>query len=181
VGGASVAAGAGGPPPFGTARQQFRIVRPARNVGDFQMTRLDGATSSFTRFRGKVVLLNFWATWCPPCRAELPILDRLQQIMDGADLQVAAVCVDRGERRTVERFVRELHLRHLAVYLDPDGRIAHSQGSTDRNAPFALYGMPISYVINRSGGVEGYLIGEADWSSEAARNLLGYYLRAPSG
>lgn len=145
------------------------------------MTRLDGSTGGFSRFRGKVVLLNFWATWCPACRTELPILDRLQQNMGSNDLQVVAVSVDRGERGIVERYVRELKIRHLAIGLDPDGRIAHSQGSKDTNAPFALYGMPISYVINRSGGVEGYMMGEADWSSEPARHLLDYYIRTPSG
>jgi thiol-disulfide isomerase/thioredoxin len=169
-----------GPPRFETERQQFRIVRPARNVGDFPMLRLDGTASSFSRFRGKIVLLNFWATWCPACRTELPILDNLQQSMGGTDLQVVAVSVDRGDRRGVERFVRDRRVRHLSIYLDPESHIAHSEGSADRKAPFALYGMPISYVINRSGGVEGYLIGEADWSSDAAKNLLAYYLQKPA-
>ena len=77
--------------------------------------------------------------------------------------------------------MRELQIKHLVIGLDPDSRIAHSQGSADKNAPFALYGMPISYVLNRSGGVEGYLIGEADWSSEPARKLLDYYIRMRPG
>lgn len=169
-----------GPPLFETARQQFNIVRPARNVPDLQLTRSDGSTTSFAKLRGKVVLLNFWATWCPACRIELPILDRLQRTMGGADLQVIAVSVDRGDRKVVERFTREQQIRHLTVGLDPDGRIAHSPNSADKNAPFALYGMPISYVINRSGNVEGYMVGEADWLSDPAVKLLNYYMRAPA-
>ena len=168
-----------GPPRFETERQQFRIVRPARNVGDFQMLRLDGSKTRFSHFRGKVVLLNFWATWCPACRVELPILDRLQQAMGSADFQVAAVSVDRGDRRVVERFVRDHHVRHIPIYLDPEAHIARSDGSADREAPFALYGMPISYVISRTGHVEGYMMGEADWSTETAKNLLAYYLQQP--
>lgn len=161
--------------------ERYRIVRPARNVGDFPMTALDGSTSRFSRFRGKVVLMNFWATWCPACRDELPALDRLQQSMGRNGLQVIAVSVDRGDRRAVERNVRDRGIRNLAVFADPDARIAHSEGSGDRKAPFALYGMPISYVISRSGDVQGYVLGEADWSSDAARNLLTYYLQQPAG
>lgn len=170
-----------GPPLFETARQQFSIVRPARTVPDLPLMRSDGSTTSFAKFRGKVVLLNFWATWCPACRVELPILDRLQRTMGGAGLQVIAVSTDRGDRRIVERFARELSIRHLMVCHDPDNRIAHTRGSADTGAPFALYGMPISYVLNRSGGVEGYMTGEADWLSEPGVKLLEYYLRAPTG
>jgi thiol-disulfide isomerase/thioredoxin len=167
----------GGPPPM----ERYRIVRPARNVGDFQLLGLDGATSRFSRFRGKVVLMNFWATWCPACRIELPALDRLQQVMGRDGLQVVSVSVDRGDqRRSVAQYVRERGIRNLPIYLDPESRIAHSEGSADRRAPFALYGMPISYVISRTGDVQGYMLGEADWSSDAARNLLVYYLKQPA-
>jgi len=164
---------AGGPPPL----ERYRIVRPARDVGDFPMTSLDGAASRFSRFRGKIVLMNFWATWCPACREELPALDRLQNAMGREGLQVVAVSVDRGDRRGVERYVRDRRIRHLPVFIDPDARIAHSEGSADRRAPFALYGMPITYVIGRTGSIQGYVLGEADWSSEAAKNLLTYYLQ----
>ena len=77
----------------------------------------------------------------------------------------------------MEQYVRDRGIRNLAVFVDPEARIAHSEGSGDRKAPFALYGMPISYVISRSGDVQGYVLGEADWSSDAARNLLAYYLQ----
>jgi thiol-disulfide isomerase/thioredoxin len=166
-----------GPPPL----ERYRIVRPARDVGDFQMLGLDGSTSRFSRFRGKLVLMNFWATWCPACREELPALDRLQQAMGSEGLQVVAVSVDRSDRRSVERYVRDRRIRNLPVFVDPDARIAHSEGSADRRAPFALYGMPITYVIGRAGNIQGYVLGEADWSSDAARNFLTYYLQQPSG
>ncbi len=169
----ATALAAGGPPPM----ERYRIVRPARDVGDFPMTGLDGAASRFSRFRGKLVLMNFWATWCPACREELPALDRLQNAMGREGLQVVAVSVDRGDRRGVERYVRDRRIRTLPVFVDPDARIAHSEGSADRRAPFALYGMPITYVISRTGHIQGYVLGEADWSSEAAKSLLTYYLQ----
>lgn len=165
-----------GPPPL----ERYRIVRPARNVGDFPMLGLDGATSRFSRFRGKLVLMNFWATWCPACRLELPALDRLQQSMGRDGLQVVSVSVDRGDRRRVAHYVRERGIRSLPIFVDPEARIAHSEGSGDRSAPFALYGMPISYVISRAGNIQGYVLGEADWSSAAARTFLAYYLQQPA-
>jgi thiol-disulfide isomerase/thioredoxin len=177
----AAALGSSGPPPL----ERYRIVRPARDVGDFPMVAVDGSASRFSRFRGKLVLMNFWATWCPACRTELPALDRLQQAMGrnlGRDgLQVVAVSVDRGDRRSVERYVRERRIRNVPVFVDPDARIAHSEGSADRRAPFALYGMPITYVISRAGTIQGYILGETDWSSEAAKNLLSYYLQQTAG
>ncbi len=78
------------------------------------------------------------------------------------------------------QYVRERGIRNLPIFVDPEARIAHSEGSADRNAPFALYGMPITYVISRSGTIQGYVLGEADWSSDAARTLLAYYLQQPA-
>ncbi len=169
-----------GPPRFGSARNQFTLVRPRRPVGDLQLPQPNGNAVSLRRYAGKVIVLNFWATWCPPCRGELPILERLQQALGPAGLQVAAVSVDDGDGSggKVQQFVRELRLSQIAVFHDRDGRLARSPRRGDRDAPFALYGMPITYVIGRSLHVEGYLVGEADWMSPGGRNLLDYYLRA---
>ena len=164
-----------GPPLFATARHQFTILQPARMVPPVPITRLDGSTTTFDSFRGKVVLVNFWATWCPACRTELPLLDRLQQSAGGKDLQVIAISLDRGGSATVAPFVRDLKLRHLGIYLDPEGRIARAGDDDNAAIPFARFGMPISYVIDPAGRMAGYLAGEADWMSDAARNLLGYY------
>ncbi len=149
-----------GPPPFETARHQFTILEPARIVPPIPIAALDGATATLASFPGKVVLVNLWATWCPACRTELPLLDRLQQSAGRDDLQVVAISVDRDGRKTVAPFVRSLNVRHLAIY---------------------LYGMPISYLIDRAGRVRGYLAGEADWTSEAARNLIAYYAGQGAG
>jgi thiol-disulfide isomerase/thioredoxin len=168
-----------GPPPFGTVRYQFTQLRPTPSVPPLQLTRLDGSVVNFASFRGKVVLVNFWATWCPACRTELPILDRLQEMAGRKDLQVVAISLDRGGRAAVAPFVRDLRLRHLDVYLDPESRIVSDD---DKPAtPFRRYGMPISYVVDRAGETKGYLAGEADWTSDAARDLLGYYAGRSGG
>lgn len=166
-----------GPPPFGTARSQFTLLAPVKTVPSLPLTRLDGATANFAAFRGKTVLVNFWATWCAACRVELPILDRLQQTLGRKNLQVVAISLDRNGRPAVMPFVQKLKLRHLEVYLDPDGRVG-SVGNDNAAAPFPIYGMPISYIVGPTGRIEGYVTGEADWSSDDARNLLDYYATA---
>jgi hypothetical protein len=78
------------------------------------------------------------------------------------------VSVDRDDRRN-------LRIRDLTILHDPEGRMTHSVGHDNTATPFRLYSLQISYVVNRSGGVEGYLAGEADWLSDAARELLSHY------
>jgi thiol-disulfide isomerase/thioredoxin len=164
---------AGGPPPFATSRHQFIELRGASPVPRVPVPRLSGGVFDLTSFRGKVVLVNFWATWCPACRTELPILDRLA--MSGrADLAVLAIATDH-DRSKVAPFVKQLKLRHLTIGFDPGGLVARAGTSANGNTPFALYGMPISFLLGVSGQVEGYISGEADWLSAEASRLLDYY------
>ena len=166
-------AGAGGPPPFATARHQFTLVRAARPVPLVPIPRLGGGVLDLASFRGKVALVNFWATWCPACRTELPILDQLAGNRR-ADLAVVAIATDR-DRSVVAPFVRQLKLRHLAIGFDPGGLVARAGASDGLDTPFALYGMPISFLLGVTGQVEGYITGEADWLSVEARRLFDYY------
>jgi len=133
-----------------------------------------GGTIDLSSLRGRPILLNFWASWCAACRVELPILERQYRTAWRDSLHVLTVSEDRGNRATVERFVKALGLRTLPIYLDPNGYVAHSGSDSSRNAPFALYGMPITYLIASSGMIIGYMPGAADWSSEAANGLIEY-------
>ena len=170
-----------GPPPFESGRHQFTILRPARAVPPVEVARLDGKTTNLASFRGKVVLVNLWATWCPACRAELPILERLQDTMGRSALQVLAISLDRGGRAIVTPFLRDLKIRRLDIGLDPESRLVHKPDDDDPAIPFDAYGMPISYVIDPAGRIAGYVTGEADWMSEDARNLLAYYAGRGTG
>jgi thiol-disulfide isomerase/thioredoxin len=161
------------PPPFGSARHQFRLLRPQRTLPAAGVLRLDGTSLDLATLRDRAALVNFWATWCAACRRELPLLDQLQARMAGA-VRVVAISTDRGGRAAVAPFVRELRLRHLAIGLDPDGRVAHPDADT---APFGLYGMPITYVIAPAGRIIGYVPGEADWTSDAAHAFLEYVMQ----
>lgn len=167
-----------GPPPFGTARHQFTVIRGARPIPPVPVPRLDGKPIHLSAFPGKVVLVNFWATWCAACKIELPILDRLQDIETPANLQVFAIATDRAD---VASFVRKLKLRHLDVGIDPGGLVARAGEVAALDTPFSLYAMPITYLIGTTGRVEGYLAGEADWTSEDAKRLLDYYRGRLSG
>jgi thiol-disulfide isomerase/thioredoxin len=169
----------GGPPPFATVRHQFTEVRGARPVPALPIPRLGGGALDLASLRGKVVLVNFWATWCPACRTELPILDRLAG-NDRADLAVVAVTTDR-DRSLVAPFVRKLNLRHLTIGFDPGGLVARAGASDGVDTPFALYGMPISFLLGVTGQVEGYITGEADWLSIEASRLFDYYASGGAG
>lgn len=165
-------AAADGPPPFGTVRHQFTLVRGAYPVPPVSIPRLGGGALDLTSLRGKVVLVNFWATWCAACRTELPMLEQLAG--SGNDLAVIAIATDR-DRSVVGPFVKALKLRRLAIGLDPGGLVARAGASDGAVTPFALYGMPISFLLGVTGQVEGYIVGEADWLSAEARRLFDYY------
>ena len=170
---ASNRARAEGPPPFATIRHQFIQLRGARPVPSVPIPLLARGAIDLTSLKGKVVLVNLWATWCPACRTELPMLDRLAA-SDRGDLVVIAVATDR-DRSVVAPFVKGLKLRRLAIGLDSEGLVARAGASGQADTPFALYGIPITFLIGVTGKVEGYISGEADWLSIEARWLLDYY------
>jgi thiol-disulfide isomerase/thioredoxin len=159
-------------PTFESGRYQFTIIRPQQELPSIRLFPLGGGTVDLSSLRGKPILLNFWASWCAACRTELPILEKLYRSAWRGSLHVAAVSEDRGSRDAVERFIKTLDLRTLPIYLDPNGYVAHSDGGNSRNAPFALYGMPITYLISSSGLIVGYMPGAVDWSSAAANDLI---------
>jgi thiol-disulfide isomerase/thioredoxin len=162
------------PPILSTARSQFVELRPLRQVPDLVLRRIDGKIVALNDFRGKAVLVNFWATWCPPCRRELPLLDKLQQASSRRPFEIMAISIDQGGWPVVKRFLKQLNVTHLRPYLDAEGRIAKPVGS-EAPTPFILWGMPISYIIDQQGRLAGYITGEVDWTSDRARALMNYY------
>lgn len=162
------------PPALRSEGVQFVEFRRALELPPVRLTRHDGRAIELSSFRGKVVILNFWATWCPPCRRELPLLDKLSRIVDPRRFEVAAVSIDQGNTADVTVFLKRLEIRHLQTYRDPDRRIA-SGPSDAAQAPLALYAMPISYIIDRFGRATGYVTGEIDWTTPDALALLDHY------
>jgi peroxiredoxin len=107
----------------------------------------------------------------------LPLLLKLRQIIDPRSLEIIAVSIDNAGRSAVEAFLKRLNVTGLRPYLDPHGRIAKRVGE-QVPTPFVLYGMPITYVIDRHGRIAGYITGEVDWTSAEGLALLEYYMGA---
>lgn len=165
------------PPYFETARHQFTILEPREPPPSSQFHRLDGKPVSLAEWRGKTVLLNFWASWCPQCRTELPELDKLQAGLDPKLFQVLAISTDHEGRKAVDPYLKSFNLKHLALALDPEGTLGRPMASdrSENPAPITIYGMPMSYVLDKQGRICGYIVGAADWASPAGLGVLNYY------
>lgn len=129
----------------------FEIIRP---VPAIQFADGEDRTRTLADFRGKVVLLNVWATWCPPCREEMPTLDRLQAKFGGSDFEVVALSVDRKGADAVKRFYAEIGIRHLSLFVDTSGTALQKLG---------IFGLPTTLLVDRQGQELGRLIGPAEW------------------
>ena len=150
----------GGPPGFSVAA--FPSEAPeARFKGP------NGKRLSLEDFRGRVVLLNIWATWCGPCRSEMPSLDRLQALHGADGLDVIAVSVDREGAGVVSAYYRKSGIRNLKLYVDSDQATLSA---------FRPNGIPMSVLIDREGNVVGEITGAARWDSAEATELVKRYL-----
>ncbi len=127
----------------------------------------DGAKQTLADFRGRTVLLNIWATWCIPCRQEMPALDRLQAELGGAAFQVVAVNVDQTGPDKPRRFLDQVGVKNLAFYADP----SVDSFTTLMTAGKAV-GLPTSLLIDGNGCEIGTLGGGAEWSSKDALALI---------
>lgn len=154
-----VLAQTGGTPDF----SRFSLYDPRPNAPSASFTDGAGGRHVLADHRGRLVLLNFWATWCAPCVEEMPSLDRLQAVR-GDVLEVVAVSVDRGGPASIERFYDRLGLEHLAVYQDRGG-------SLTRAFDVRLY--PSTFLIDRNGQIIAALPGvAAEWDAAESLALL---------
>lgn len=116
-----------------------------------------GQALSLDDFRGQLILLNLWATWCAPCRAEMPALDHLQANLGGPDFEVLALSVDREGVAVVQPFYHELELEHLAIYIDTNAAAQRL---------LRVFGLPTTLLINEEGQELGRMIGPAKWDGD---------------
>ncbi|MBD3786019.1 MAG: TlpA family protein disulfide reductase [Sphingomonadales bacterium] len=122
-----------------------------------------GAETSLAAYRGKVVLLNFWATWCAPCRAEMPELAALQQALGGDDFQVVTLATGRNPPAKIDRFFEEIGVTDLPKHRDEKQMLARAMG---------VAGLPVTVLIDRKGREVARLIGEAAWNAPEARAVI---------
>jgi thiol-disulfide isomerase/thioredoxin len=132
---------------------------------------LDGQPASLADFAGKVVVLNLWATWCAPCREEMPSLERLQARFAEREVVVLALSVDRAGTDRVRKFLDEIGVERLHVYRDP-------KAATTR--ALRLPGLPATLLVDRRGQEVGRVLGIAEWDGPAAVAAVEQLLAEPA-
>ena len=145
------------------------IRRPAApsEAPDFTLTDLEGRPAQLREFRGKLVLLNFWATWCAPCLQEMPSMERLYQTFKQTDFVLLAVSMDRQGVEVARSFVEHLKLT-FPVLLDRTSEVGHQYG---------VRGLPTTYLIDPDGRLIGAVIGAREWYRTEAKVLIAGLLR----
>jgi thiol-disulfide isomerase/thioredoxin len=135
---------------------------------EFGFTDADGKPHTVADFAGKGLLINLWATWCPPCVAEMPALDRAQAALAGEGVVILPLSSDRGGKVMVEPFYREKGIRQLGLWLDPRGAASRALGAR---------GLPTTLVVDRQGRERARVEGDQPWDSPemlaAIRRLIG--------
>jgi thiol-disulfide isomerase/thioredoxin len=127
-----------------------------------------GRERSLADWRGKVVLVNLWATWCIPCRKEMPALDRLQMALGSGQFEVVAISVDRTGLPGARKFLDEAKVERLALYADATARLAST---------LQAVGLPATILLNSEGREVGRLLGGAAWDSDDAKRLIASVMR----
>ena len=139
-----------------------KIITSGDRAPDFQLPDLNGQAVTLSALRGKVVMVHFWATWCPPCVEEIPTLAKLYRQFTGKDFIMLAVSVDEGGAGAVTAFMQRNRL-DLPVLLDPDRATAASYGT---------FKFPETYIVDREGTVRYKMIGARDWTDPAAVQIV---------
>lgn len=161
-------------------QDRYRPVGPGAQAPDFTATTLDGAPVSLNDWAGSVILLNIWATWCPPCREEMPSMESLYGYFQerGEDFVILAVSIDRAQGEADEQgneggdlvaFVQEFGLTFTILH-DPSGDIQRTYQTT---------GVPESFIIDRNGAIVRKIAGGTNWDTQAYRELFQRLLDQP--
>lgn len=140
--------------------KEVRVGAPAP---EFTLRTTDGRTVSLADYKGKVVLVNIWATWCPPCRQEIPSMVNLSNEMKGKDFEILAVSIDdRDLPNALLSFAQEYKMG-FPILMDTDKQVAVAYKTT---------GVPESFLVDRDGIIQKKVIGGDDWSSSANKSLI---------
>jgi thiol-disulfide isomerase/thioredoxin len=134
----------------------------------------DGAPTSLAAFRGRTVLVNLWATWCPPCLHEMPSLDRLQAERGGPDFAVVAINIDTRHLDKPRRWLADNKIARLTYYADPQAKVFQDLRSARK-----VEGMPVSLIVDPSGCELAMIQGPADWASADAKALISAAIGRP--
>jgi thiol-disulfide isomerase/thioredoxin len=149
--------------PLSQGEMAMFVWKAAHDVPEFAFKDAAGKDVTLADWKGRVVLVNLWATWCAPCRKEMPDLDRLQAELGGDEFEVVAISLDRGTDRKPKEFLEEVGVERLKLYHDPTARIG---------TKLQAIGLPATLLIDRDGKEIGRLVGPAKWDSDDALRLV---------
>ena len=159
-------AAAEGPQLVGAIRD-FKVIENGGTAPEVPFLGFDGNMHRLSEMRGRVLLVNFWATWCGPCFAELPEFDRLQARMGGQEFAVVLVNQERIEPERADAFLDFVGMNELGTYFDPRGDLFRAFGGRV---------LPVTFLLGRDGMVLGKLQGGADWAQREARELIRFFI-----
>ena len=145
------------------AMASFVYASPPQPAPNISFVTEGEALKTLQDFKGKAVLLNVWATWCGPCKEEMPSLDRLQSKLGGKNFEVVALSLDRGGLDVTKKFLDKLGIKNLKAYVDKTSRAMK---------PLGVEGMPTTLLIDAEGREVGRLVGPAEWDSPEAQQLI---------
>jgi len=143
--------------------KKFIVHEASKPIAEIQFEDAEGRPRSLADFHGKIVLLNIWATWCVPCRKEMPTLDRLHAALGGPDFEVVALSIDRSTD-AIQKFFAEISIQKLAIYRDSSAKATRQLGAV---------GLPTTLLIDREGLEIGRLIGPAEWDAPEIAGFVG--------
>ena len=143
-------------------------------VPDLTFKDATGADKTLADWRGRTVLLNLWATWCVPCRREMPALDALQAKLGGPDFQVVAVNIDTRDPQKPLAFLKETGVTHLAYYSDRSAHVFENLKAAGK-----AFGMPTTLIVDRNGCEIGDMAGPAEWGSDDGVKLVSAAISSP--
>ena len=123
----------------------------------------EGGEGRLSDYAGKYVVLNFWATWCAPCRKEMPQLSQLQAELGGEAFEVVTIATGRNPPQAMQRFFEEIGVDNLPLHMDPKQQLAREM---------AIMGLPITLILNPDGQEIARMRGDADWSSDSAKAIV---------
>lgn len=150
--------------PLSTGEMANFVFKPKPEpLPEITFANAEGQPLTLASFAGRVVLLNLWATWCAPCRKEMPDLDTLQRELGSNDFEVVALSVDRAGAAASQKFLEQIKVRALKLYVDASARAG---------GPLKAVGLPVTLLIDRQGREIGRLVGPAHWDSPEARKLI---------
>ncbi|GGA90962.1 sodium:dicarboxylate symporter [Brucella endophytica] len=145
----------------------MRAAETPQPVGNLSFTDPDGAKMTLADFKGRTLLVNLWATWCAPCREEMPALDKLQAEKGGDDFEVVAINIDTGDDAKPKKFLTETGVHALKLYRDPTMGIFNELKRKN-----LAFGLPVTMLVDKDGCQIAAMNGPADWAGEDASRLI---------